>query len=233
MVQSVERALNILECMANAGGALRLQQIAEAAELKTTTTHNLLKTLGTLGYVRRRPHDTRYYLGDRILNIARIAGDDSGLRRELRPRLEEMAAASGETVFLAVPSGDEVFFLDAIESKETLRASSQQGERAPMAGSAIGLLFLAFMPSLRRQLLSLHANHMGPSIVDEVDRIAKRGYALDEESYQRGLSCVAVPWIEEGEVRAGFGLSGPSVRLPKERLETLAGVMRRLTSNDG
>ncbi|WP_019952652.1 IclR family transcriptional regulator [Kushneria aurantia] len=226
MIQSIERALNILECIANAGGALRLQQIAEAAELRTTTAHNILKTLGALGYVRRRPHDTRYYLGDRILNIARIAGDDSGLRRRLRPHLEAMAAHSGETVFLAVPSGDEVFFLDAIESPEALRTASQQGERTPMEGSAIGLLFLAFMPMLRQRMLALHTDRIGSAITEEIESITARGYALDEQNYQQGLSCVAVPWIEDGELRAGFGLSGPSVRLPKSHLETLAAMMQ-------
>ncbi|ART63081.1 IclR family transcriptional regulator [Kushneria marisflavi] len=228
MIQSIERALHILECIAHAGGNMRLQQIAEATELKTTTAHNILKTLGTLGYVRRRPNDTRYYLGDRILNLARIAGDDSGLRRRLRPRLEAMAEASGETVFLAVPSGDEVFFLDAIESSQILRASSQQGERTPMEGSAIGLLFLAFMPMLRQQLLSLRASRIGPGIVGEVDRIAARGYALDEENYLPGVNAVAVPWLEDGELRAGFGIAGPSVRLSSSRLETLAALMSRL-----
>ncbi|SPJ32516.1 IclR family transcriptional regulator [Kushneria phyllosphaerae] len=228
MIQSIERALHILECIANAGGALRLQQIAEVTQLKATTAHNILKTLTALGYVRRRHSDTRYYLGDRILNLARIAGDDSGLRRRLRPRLEAMAEASGETVFLAVPSGDEVFFLDAIESPQTLRASSQQGERTPMEGSAIGLLFLAFMPMLRQQLLSLHASRIGPGIVGEVDRIAARGYALDEENYLPGVNAVAVPWLEDGELRAGFGVAGPSVRLSSSRLETLAALMTRL-----
>ena len=59
---------------------------------------------------RRRAGDTRYHLGDRILNLARVAGNDGELRRRLRPVLERLAEEIGETVFLAVPSGDEVYF---------------------------------------------------------------------------------------------------------------------------
>lgn len=222
MIQSIGRAFDILESIAYAGGALRLQEIAGETGLKTTTAHNILKTLESTGYVRRRPGDMRYHLGNRILNLARIAGDDSVLRRRLRPRLEAMATEFGETVFLAVPSGDEVYFLDAIESLQTIRAASQEGERTPMAGSAIGLLFLALIPSLRRQMWRVHAERIGPSIEAGIAAISECGYALDEENYQEGLNCVAVPYFEDGEVRAGFGLSGPSSRLPRRRLEEIA-----------
>ncbi|TPW26278.1 IclR family transcriptional regulator [Pararhizobium mangrovi] len=232
MVQSVERALEILECIAHAGGAAHLNEIARETRLKPTTAHNILKTLHALGYVRRREKNTRYYLGDRILNLARVAGNDSGLRRTLRPALEAMAEQTGETVFVAVPSGDEVYFLDAIESLKPLKAASQEGQRTPMVGSAIGLLFLAHIPSLRRRMLGPHADRIGPSIDAEIDATAERGYALDQENYLPGLNCVAVPWIDDGEVRAGFGLSGPTRRLPLETLtelaETMSGIVARI-----
>ncbi|MBP0617773.1 IclR family transcriptional regulator [Jiella mangrovi] len=225
MIQSVERAIHILEAIAHAGGAAHLNEIAGITELRSTTAHNILKTLQSLGYVRRRGGDTRYHLGDRIQNLARVAGDDDRLRRDLRALLEAMAEESGETVFLAVPSGDEVYFLDAIESRETLKAGSQSGERLPMAGSAIGLLFLAHIPRIRQRMLETHADRISLNLELEIEAIAQRGYALDQENWLPGLSCVAVPYAEAGEVRAGFGLAGPSFRLPLGRLEMLAGLM--------
>lgn len=228
MVQSVARAVDILDSIAHAGGSAHLTEIAAAAGLRTTTTHNILKTLQMAGYVRRRAGDTRYHLGDRILNLARVAGDDDALRQRLRPALEAMAAATAETVFLAVPSGDEVYFLDAIESTRTLRAASQRGQREPMAGSAIGLLFLALMPALRRRMFATHADRIGPGIAAEIEAIAARGHALDRENWMPGLNCVAIPWFDDGEMRAGFGLAGPSSRLAAGRLSETAGLMRRI-----
>ena len=134
-------------------------------------------------------------------------------------------------VFLAVPSGDEVYFLDAIESPRTLRASSQRGERQPMAGSAIGLLFLAFLPALRRRMFEIHTPRIGPGIAAEIEAIAARGHALDRENWRPGLNCVAVPWHDDGEVRAGFGLAGPSSRLTATRLDEMAQIMRELASS--
>ncbi|RJS94922.1 IclR family transcriptional regulator [Salinisphaera sp. Q1T1-3] len=230
MIQSVERALAILEHLAHAGGASSLQHIASDIGTRSTTAHNLLQTLVALGYVRRRANDTRYHLGERILNLSRVVGDDRGLCRQLRPTLEAIARETGETVFVAVPSGDEVYFLDAIESQKPLRASSQAGERQPMAGSAIGLLFLALDPGLRRHGMDVHADRLGPSLDRTLETIAARGYALDQNNYQAGLSCIAVPWVSNGSLRAGFGLSGPSARLTSKRLKEAAAIMQRLAA---
>ena len=146
LIQSIERAVAILEILAREGGAASLKHIAERTGLGKTTAHNILKTLDELGYVRRRVGDTRYHLGGRILNLARIAGDDSALRIRLRPALEAIAGKTGETVYLAAPSGDETYYLDTIESGQTLRTTCRVGERERLEGSAIGLGFLAFMP---------------------------------------------------------------------------------------
>jgi DNA-binding IclR family transcriptional regulator len=232
LIQSIERAVAILEIIAREGGAARLQHIAAQTKLGKTTAHNILKTLDELGYVRRRVGDTRYHLGGRILNLARITGDDGALRSRLRPALEAIAERTGETVYLAVPSGDEVYYLDAIESSQALKAGSPAGvcpagTRKHLEGSAVGLVFLAFMPELGRRVLASRADALGPDIVTEIRTVATRGFALDLENYQPGLHCVAVPWRESGEVRASLGVSGPSTRLPREALTEMAWMMMK------
>ncbi len=220
LVQSIERATAILEIIAQEGGAARLQHIAEHTKLGKTTEHNLLKTLDELGYVHRRAGDARYHLGGRILNLARIAGDDGALRSRLRPALEAVARRTGEMVYLAVPSGDEVYYLDAIESSQPLRAGACPiGVREPLEGSAVGLVFLAFMPGLGKRVL--------PQILSKIKTVATRGFALDLENYQPGLHCVVIPWREGGEVRASVGLSGPSARLSPQTLTDMALMMMR------
>lgn len=232
LIQSIERAVAILEIIAREGGAARLQHIAAQTKLGKTTAHNILKTLDELGYVRRRVGDTRYHLGGRILNLARITGDDSVLRSRLRPALEAIAKRTGETVYLAVPSGDEVYYLDAIESSQALKAGSPvaacpAGVREHLEGSAVGLVFLAFMPGLGKRVLASRADALGPHIITEIQTVVTLGFALDLENYQRGLHCVAIPWREGGEVRASLGLSGPSTRLSREALTDMAWMMMK------
>lgn len=227
MIQSIERAVAILEIIARHGGAARLAAIAAEAGLGKTTAHNILKTLEGLGYVGRRAGDVRYHLGGGILNLARIAGDDGNLRRRLRPVLERIARTTGETVYLAVPSGDETYYLDSIESGAVLRTTCQTGMRERLEGSAISLVFLAFLPGLGKRLLSARADALGPDIDAAIATVAARGYALDLESYMPGLHCVAVPFRERGEVRAALGLSGPASRLPREKLAEIAWMMMK------
>ena len=228
LIQSIERAAAILEIIAEEGGAARLQDIAEQAKLGKTTAHNLLRTLDELGYVRRRAGDTRYHLGGRILNLARIAGDDGALRTRLRPVLESVAKRTGEMVTLAVPSGDEVYYLDAIDSSHALKAGAcPVGVRLPLEGSAVGLVFLAFMPRLGKRVLASRADALGPHILSEIKMVATRGFAVDLENFQPGLHCVAIPWREGGEVRASIGLSGPSTRLSRQALTDMAWMMMR------
>jgi IclR family acetate operon transcriptional repressor len=226
LIQSIERAAAILEIIAQEGGAARLQRIAEQAKLGKTTAHNLLKTLDELGYVHRRAGDTRYHLGGRILNLARIAGDDGALRSRLRPALEAVARRTGEMVYLAVPSGDEVYYLDAIESSHALTAGACPiGVREPLEGSAVGLL--AFMPGLGKRVLASRADALGLHILSEIKTVATRGFALDLENSQPGLHCVAIPWREGGEVRASVGLSGPSTRLSPQALTDMVWMMMK------
>ncbi|PYE87544.1 IclR family transcriptional regulator [Phyllobacterium leguminum] len=227
LIQSIERAVALLEIIAREGGSAKLSTIAEKAGIKKTTAHNILATLEALGYVKRGIGDVRYRLGARILNLARIAGDDSILRKRLRPVLEQIAKETSETVYLAVPSGDEVFYLDVVESKRSPRANCLLGRRERLEGSAIGLVFLATMPGLRKRVLATRSDALGRSICEEIDTVARLGYALDLERHQERVNCVAVPYYEGGEVRASIGLSGPSTRLHRDDLNACAWVMLR------
>lgn len=227
LIQSIERAAAILEIIAREGGAASLKHIAERTGLGKTTAHNILGTLGELGYVHRRVGDTRYHLGGRILNLARIAGDDGALRTRLRPVLEAIARKTGETVYLAVPGGDETYYLDAIESGQVLKTASPVGLRERLEGSAVGLVFLAFMPGLGKRVLATRSDALGPDIQLQIETVERVGFGLDLENYRAGLHCVAVPWREGDEVRAAIGLSGPSTRLPRDKLTDIAWMMMR------
>jgi IclR family acetate operon transcriptional repressor len=100
-----------------------------------------------------------------------------------------------------------------------------------MAGSGIGLLFLAFVPALRKRMFEAHADLIGSGIESEIDAIAERGYSLDHENWMPGRNCGAIPWSYEGEVRAGFGLAGPSTRLTATKLNEMAKLMLQVTSD--
>lgn len=225
MIQSIERAIAILEFIANNGGAARLTEIARELGVSKTTTHNIVNTLLQLGYTQKRQGDMRYHLGGRILNLARVMEDDNELRQRWRPVLEQVAQVTGETVYLAVPSGDEVLYLDAIESNQTLRTGCAVGTRESMKGSAIGLVFLAFMPGFRQRFVGRNPELLDSNLEQQIYDVTESNYALDLENHTAGFHCVAIPIQEDGETRACLGLSGPASRLPEERLREVARML--------
>ncbi len=227
LIQSIERSAAILEIIAQEGGRARLQQIAGISGLGKTTVHNILQTLDQLGYVQRRPGDVRYYLGGRILNLARIAGDDNALRERMRPALEAIARDSGCIVWLAVPGGDEATYLDILDPVAPDGQMPRVHPREKLEGSAVGLVFLAFVPGLGKRVLSTRANALDTGILARIEAVRLRGYALDIEAYRPGFSAVAVPWRENGEVRASVCVGGPAADLPRHRLIRLSWMMMR------
>ncbi|MBY6144756.1 IclR family transcriptional regulator [Mameliella alba] len=228
-IQSIERATAILEVIARQGGSAKLAAISELTGLGKTTAHNILRTLSELGYLHRRPGDSAYYLGARILNLARIAGDDDRLRAGLRPALLRITEATGFPAFLAVPSGDQTLYLDANDPQSM--AVSPVGTREPLEGTAVGLVFLAFMPALEtrvRHRRDLSRDGVTDARLTEVRRL---GFALDLEYFTPGVHCVSVPFREQGEVRAALAIAGPKSALTEPRMRDAAWKMLRIGSD--
>ncbi|OUJ12597.1 IclR family transcriptional regulator [Acetobacter okinawensis] len=227
LIQSIERSAAILEIIAQQGGGARLQQIASISGIGKTTVHNILQTLDHLGYVQRRAGDVRYHLGGRILNLARIAGDDNMLRTRLRPVLESVARKSGATAWLAVPSGDQATYLDIVDPNGFCAGLPAMPQRENLEGSAVGWVFLACVPGLGKRVLATRANALDDDVLGRIEDVRIKGYALDLEAYRPGLNGVAIPWRDNGEVRASLCLTGPPDSFPRHRLIRLAWMMMR------
>ncbi|GBR16075.1 IclR family transcriptional regulator [Gluconobacter frateurii] len=227
LVQSIERSAALLEIIAQEGGGARLRDLAAISGLGKTTAHNILQTLEYLGYVHRRPGDMRYHLGGRILNLARILGDDHLLRDKVRPILEAIARDSKATVYLGVPSGDETAYLDIVDLEEPNIAASRLRNREKLEGSAVGLVFLAFVPGLGTRVLTTRANALNDHTLTDIENVRIKGYALDLEAYHPGVNAVAIPLRESGEVRASIAVAGPAADFPRHRLIRLAWIMMK------
>ncbi|MFK3683340.1 IclR family transcriptional regulator [Pseudomonas sp. NPDC088890] len=219
-IQSVERAMLILEAIAASGGQIRLVDLATQSGLHKSTLHGLLNTLAAMGYISRR--GTHYALGLRLRDIAQPLNDaDALLREAFCPALHALAARCGETCFLAVPCGTrEYLYMDAVEGNGTLRIASPRGRREGLTTSAIGKIFLAYDEDLQRSLR--RAGLLPADLGSELMAIADTGYALDLEEAEPGLNCVALPLRMQGRVVAALGVAAPAARLPKAELRKLA-----------
>jgi IclR family transcriptional regulator, acetate operon repressor len=236
-VQSVDRALALLEALAAAEAPVGVGLLAARTGLPQGTAHRLLQGLQARGYVR---HDAsrKYSVGSAALLLGDAA--QRSLARSARPYLAELVEASGETANLAVLEGDDVVYVAQVSSPHTLRMFAEVGRHVPPHSTAVGKVLLAALPRdralsiLRRTGLPRRTPSTITSIDAfclELDRVRERGWAADDEEQEIGVRCVAVPvgGHQSAPVVAAVSLSGPAERFGGGRDPRLVATMQRVS----
>jgi IclR family acetate operon transcriptional repressor len=233
-VQSVVRALALLQALAESPADCSLSDLTKRSKLPPSTTHRLLNSLLQAGYVSQNPETARYGLGNNLILLSRKAAQKHQLIQVARPYLEQLANEMGETANLTARDDDAVIQLDHVDSPNILRVAYPVGERFPLHASASGKLFLAYLPQdVRDRILKNKRQSFTEAtlverakLLEELKAIANRGYSIDDNEREIGVRCVAAPIRNpRGQVVAAISLTGPSLRVTTERLHELAAVL--------
>lgn len=219
---------------------MSLTELSDAAGLPPSTTHRLLTTLEAERFVRPGPQGGLWRIGVEAFFVGSAFSRSRDTLVLVRPYLRRLMETSGETANLFVESDGEAICIGQIESRHAMRAITGVGGRVRMHCSAAGKVLLAHSDSGRRDTLLRKA---GVSRISErtladdralagvLDRIRQQGYALDDEEHAVGLRCVAAPVFNEfGEAVAAISVSGPSARIPDERLSSLGKMVAAAAS---
>jgi len=236
-VQSVERALDVLEALGASEGALGLTELIQETGLPLATVHRLLGTLAGRGYIRQDPDSRKYLLGPSVLKLREPYTRLFGVWA--RRHLQELAEVSRETANLAVLDGNHVVYIAQVAAPRKLRMFTQVGNRVLPHSSAVGKVLLAFGPRDdaeriidRTGLPARTAN----TITDrrrffaELDQVARQGYAVDAGEEEDGVRCVAVPVFVVGQPVAAMSVSGPAARLEARGTDRLVAEMTRIAA---
>jgi DNA-binding IclR family transcriptional regulator len=237
--QSVERALAIVRCLAAADDDLGVTDVATRVSLSVSTAHRLLQALRADGLVAQDPRTERYHLGPGLVALGRRA--EARLPFDhLVPRLEELAAATGESISLGTRVGDEVLIVLHVDSPQPLRFDQPPGTFVPVHASAIGKALLAFSADPAAAVADL--TELGAftaatlttadALLADLERTRERGWALNDGERFTGVRTMAVPLLDPaGEPWAGLAVQGPSSRLTDDRLPELADVLLGVASS--
>jgi IclR family acetate operon transcriptional repressor len=236
-VQSVDRALDVLEALAERGGEAGLSEIAASTGLPYGTIHRLLRTLLARGYVRQES-DRRYALGGALVRLGGAA--ESMVGSWAQPYLTRMVELSGETANLAVLEGDFVVYVAQVPSPRRLRMFAEVGRRVLPHSTAVGKVLLADRPDaaavLERTGLPRRTGHTITStgaLLAELGAVRERGYALDLGEEELGVHCLAVPVHDGDRVIAGMSVSGPAERIDALDRDELARGLRKIADDFG
>lgn len=235
-VKSLQKALEILNCFTKKA-TLGVTEISEAMGLNKSNVHNILSTFKAMDYLEQDPESGKYRLGVGIFSLCRALGDNFTIKQVAMPYLQELSNAINERVYLGIPSGGEVIYLEAMHPAESVNLMrSIMGENAKMYCTGIGKAMLAFLPVDEREKYVAEdlTAYTENTIVDrdalrrELALIRRRGYAVDNMEHEYGIKCVAMPiFNKQKKVEAAVSVSGPSLRFEERRIEEILVHLQR------
>ncbi len=236
-VQSVERALDVLEVLAAAGHEMGVSELGQATGLPYATIHRLAATLLQRGYLHQDARTRKYVLGSRLVRLGSSAGHMMG--SGARPYLERLVELTGETANLALLEDGYVVYVAQAPSRHMVRTFTEVGNRVSPHSTAVGKVLLGQQPPSvvtrivsRVGLVAATPNTLTDPVVllEEVERVRERGYALDLEEQAQGVTCVAVPLVAATGPVAAISVSGPTARMGEERFDELVGHLRTVAA---
>ncbi|MDG5786743.1 IclR family transcriptional regulator [Evansella sp. AB-P1] len=228
-VQSIERAMNIINLLSKNPKGLGITEIHHELELPTTTIHRILSTLGKNNVVVKNGETDKYSLGLYFLQISSGILDNLDVRSVARPFLETLRDTTGEVIHLCIQEEGEAVYIDKFESTQKIRIASQVGYRALLHCTGVGKMLLAGMeidevkdiinvkglPKFTENTITDYE-----SLIQHLQGVREQGYSIDNLEHEETIRCIAAPVFNfRGETIAGISIAGPAERVTMDRVE--------------
>lgn len=241
-IKSLSKALRVLEFLGDYPNGVSLQKISEGTGFNKSSIHRILSTFEDSGYVAQLRSGKEYRLTMKLVHLghAAINSDVSGV---VKPLLNELLQAVNETVNFLSFDADYMIFRDKLEPENaSFRTRTYVGLHSPMYCSAAGKCFLAFSSdAVREAYWQRNASTMKPltenTILDKtqffnvLDDIRERGYALDDEENEAGISCVALPIFDKNKIPVyAVSVSSLTPKMKSTGYETFADKIKGITT---
>jgi len=229
-VRVLHKTLDILETIKSKEAGYKLAELARTVELPKATVYRILTTLEGRGYLNRAS-DGSYRMAKKMFDLQRTESAEQILNRVALPIMERIVEVTKETVNLGILDAGEVVVINTLESPQAVRMSSKIGNRRHLHSTALGKIFLAGLPD--KEFLRLIRMKGLPrlteftlttraAVVDEIKRVRKQGWAMDNQENEIEGRCIGAPiQTPNGHVLAALSISGPEFRIHLERAKSL------------
>jgi DNA-binding IclR family transcriptional regulator len=229
-VQSVDRALSVLEILA-AQGEAGVTEVAAELGVHKSTAFRLVAVLESRGFVEQLADRGKYRLGFGVVRLAGAAAAQLDIAQQGRRICEALAADLEETVNIAILDSDRAVNVSQVRGPAALSTHNWVGQGTPLHATSSGKVLLAHAPdAVRKSVLSRELPRFAPATITDpevlqrdLDRIVEQGWGSTIEEYEVGLSAVAAPVRgADGDVVAALSVSGPSFRMDAQDFPRLA-----------
>jgi IclR family acetate operon transcriptional repressor len=240
-IQSVERALDLLEILAEANGEMALNALAGKSGLNISTCHHLLATLIKRGFAGQTPRTRSYFLGPRITDLSESRLKQFNLLDVAMPELRRLNDLTLESVHLAVMQGVSLITLAKLESKLPIRVGTDDALKTDAAhATATGKAILAWLPEAEIARVIAHGNLKRftektistiSELIEDLRLVRRNGYALDNEELQPGVVCVGSAIRDHsGAVIGSISCSMPRMRADGDHMDVVRRSVIECTS---
>ncbi len=230
-LRSLDRAVAVLDLLGESDTPLALADICQIMKVHKSTAHRSLMVLERSAFIERT-HDNRFRLGLKLYELGNRAVEQIDLRERIMPHFRRLATQLGETVHLGVLQKASVIYLEKIEPNRRICMTSKTGSTNPAYCTSMGKAMLAFLPEdILEQTISrirfipytTKTIRSPQELLKSLDRVRRRGYAIDDEEIEAGVRCVGAPVFDDNRYPiAAVSISGPSARIRVQNLPSIA-----------
>ena len=230
MIQSVDRALSLLSQFNAQVRYLGITELSQLLDLPKSTVHGLVKTLEARGFLSQNPENGKYQLGVKVYELGMAYSTATELQTAAQKAASHLAGRYQEAVHLAIFVGGMAVYIMKTECKGRLVAFPRVGTSIPAYATAVGKVLLAALPDAEAEkyaegeLYPLTGNTITDRsyLREELARVRRQGFAIDNEETLNGIACVAAPvYDHNGQVVAALSISGPGEKILGEIHEQL------------
>lgn len=227
--KSILKTLSILEQYSKAD-ELGIKELSENTGIPASTVQRIVNTLVMKQYLVQNPHTLKYQLGIAFFNISSRYSNSRDWVEVAKGHMEEQVEKTQETVNLAILQGNSVIYLTKVDSPHILRPNFTVGTAYPALNTALGRCLLAYQPwEKTERMIKLQENFNKDidTFHKMLEEVEKNGYATEDEEFQPGLFCIAVPvWDANDRVVAAISTSIPKIRLDENNKENIIRMMQ-------
>jgi IclR family acetate operon transcriptional repressor len=236
LVRSVDKALRLVDLIAEEARGLSLTEAAKAIGTSKSATLSLLRTLSLHGYVREQDPGPRYVLGMSLMRLGDLAGAGSPLVELCRPLLRRLTETTGLTSRVAVADAGYPMFVERVDGPGTIRFHTPLGRREPPHTSSAGKAILSTLDEAEVRRIcaetglprfTRHTITEPDALLADLDLTRRRGFAIDDEEDAEGVFCVAAAFFDHrGRCAGAVSATGIKVDQPAWRVEELGQTIR-------
>lgn len=220
-VQTLDRALRIIELLALHGEGYGVTEIGQKVGLHKSTVHRLLNHLVGQGYIEKDAARPIYTLGLKFIELASLRLNQVELKTEAGPYLRQLAGRLDVAVHLAILADTDAVYIEKIEPQAHLRMYSQIGRRIPVFCSSLGKCLVsdytpealaALSKRLAYETFTPYTKATAEEFLAEVALTRQRGWGLDDQEHEPGIRCIGAPLRDfTGKIVASLSVSGATL----------------------